>query len=143
MALFIVVLTVLLIIPFVFWNNKFIELYIHSLIPVISFLSAAIVLYISWWSYNHRKDVFKPWFLIALGILLYSIANFFYFIFEDILGIISSPSIGDAFYLATYPFLIAGLLLFLKKPFKIRFKSLLDTAIVMISAFFIVWFPLV
>lgn len=42
-----------------------------------------------------------------------------------------------------YPLLIMGLLLFFKRPINIRFKSLLDTAIVMISAFFIIWFPLI
>lgn len=42
-----------------------------------------------------------------------------------------------------YSLLIGGLLLFFKRPVNIRFKSLLDTAIVMISAFFMVWFPLI
>ncbi|MDZ4171898.1 MAG: hypothetical protein U1C19_06990, partial [Methanobacteriaceae archaeon] len=63
--------------------------------------------------------------------------------FEDVMGVISSPSIADVFYLAMYPLLITGLILFFKRPINIRFKSLLDTAIVMISAFFIVWFPLI
>lgn len=142
-ALFVVVTTVLAIIPLIFWDNNLIHLYMHSLIPAISFISSFVLIYTAWWSYKNRRDVFKPWFFIAIAITLYSIANLFYFVFEDFLGIISSPSLGDAFYLATYPFLILGLLFFLKRPFKIKFKSLLDTAIVMISAFFIVWFPLV
>jgi hypothetical protein len=101
------------------------------------------LIYTTWWSYKNRKDVFKPWLLIGLALLLYSFANLFYFIFEDVLRVISSPSIADLFYLAMYPLLIMGLLLFFKRPINIRFKSLLDTAIVMISAFFIIWFPLI
>jgi PAS domain S-box-containing protein len=115
----------------------------HALLPIISFLCAIVLLYTAWWSYKNRKDVFKSWLLIGLAMLLYSIANLFYFIFEDVMMVISSPSIADVFYLAMYPLLITGLLLFFKRPINIRFKSLLDTAIVMISAFFIVWFPLI
>ncbi len=141
--LFVVVLTVLTIIPFLFWNNSIMSIYIHALIPIISFLCAITLLYTAWWSYKNYKGVFKPWLLIGLALLLYSFANLFYFIFEDILRVISSPSIADLFYLAMYPLLIMGLLLFFKRPVNIRFKSLLDTAIVMISAFFIIWFPLI
>lgn len=141
--LFAVLLTVLTILPFLFWENSLVFIYIHSLIPLISFLCTSILFYTAWWAYKHRKDVFKPWLLIGLAMLLYSFANLFYFIFEDVLRIISSPSIADLFYLAMYPLLIMGLLLFFKRPINIRFKSLLDTAIVMISAFFIVWFPLI
>lgn len=141
--LFAVLLTVLTTIPFLFWNNSLVSIYIHALIPIISFLCASTLLYTAWWSYKNRNDVFKPWLLIGLALLLYSFANLFYFIFEDVLRVISSPSIADVFYLAMYPLLIIGLLLFFKRPINIRFKSLLDTAIVMISAFFIIWFPLI
>lgn len=75
-----------------------------------------------------------------MGLVLYFIANLLYFIFEDIMGITPSTSIADAIYLAVYPLLIGGIFLFLKKPFKTRFKAFLDAVIVMVSAFFIVWF---
>ncbi len=141
--LFAVFLIALTTITFLFWNNSIVSMYIHSLIPIISFLCAITLLYTAWWSYKNQKNAFKPWLLMGLAILLYSFANLFYFIFEDVLRVIASPSIADLFYLAMYPLLITGLLLFFKKPINIRFKSLLDTAIVMISAFFIIWFPLI
>ncbi|MDZ4170944.1 MAG: hypothetical protein U1C19_02170, partial [Methanobacteriaceae archaeon] len=98
----------------------------QALLPIINFLCASALLYTAWCSYKNRKDVFKSWLLIGLAMLLYSIANLFYFIFEDVMGVISSPSIADVFYLAMYPLLITGLILFFKRPINIRFKSLLD-----------------
>jgi len=141
--LFIVFLTVLTVVSLLFYNNSKVSIYMQALLPIINFLCASALLYTAWCSYKNRKDVFKSWLLIGLAMLLYSIANLFYFIFEDVMGVISSPSVADVFYLAMYPLLITGLILFFKRPINIRFKSLLDTAIVMISAFFIVWFPLI
>ena len=141
--LFALVLIALTTITFLFWNNSLVYVHIHGLMPIISFLCATTLLYTAWWSYNNYMDVFKPWLLIGLAMLLYSFANLFYFIFEDVLRVVYSPSIADVFYLAMYPLLIGGLLLFFKRQVNIRFKSLLDTAIVMISAFFIVWFPII
>lgn len=134
---------VLILIPLLLWNNSLVSLYVHSLIPIVSFMTTILLIYTSWWSYKNQRNVFKPWLIFALGMLFYSVANLFYLIFEDFMGVLSSPSIADTFFLVAYPLLILGLLLFLKKPFKIRSKSLLDIAIVMISAFFIVWFPFV
>ena len=134
---------VLIFIPLLLWNNSLVSIYVHSLIPILSFLTTILLIYTAWWSYKNHRDVFKPWLIFALGMLFYSAANLLYFIFEYLIGTPYSPSIADAFFMVAYPLLIVGLLLFLKKPFKIRSKSLLDLAIVMISAFFIVWFPFV
>ncbi len=134
---------VLIFIPLLLWNNSLVSIYVHSLIPILSFLTTILLIYTSWWSYKNHRDVFKPWLIFALGMLFYSAANLLYFIFEYLIGTPYSPSIADAFFMVAYPLLIVGMLLFLKKPFKIRSKSLLDLAIVMISAFFIVWFPFV
>jgi hypothetical protein len=77
--LFLLVLTVLTTMPFLFRDNCFVSIYIHGLIPIISFLCSTTLLFTAWWSYKNYMDVFKPWLLIGLAMLLYSFANLFYF----------------------------------------------------------------
>lgn len=141
--IFIGVLIVLSIIPFLFWDTSLALFYIDILRPILSVFVVGLIIYTTWWSYKNYRDVFNSWVLLSVGMVLYFIANSLYFIFEDIMGIVSSPSIADAIYLAAYPLLIFGIVLFLKKPFKIRFKALLDAVIIMVSAFFMVWFLII
>ena len=124
--------------PLLFWNTTFSSAYLTILTPVISFFAFMLIIYITWCSY--KKENFRSWLLIVIGMGLYVIANMFYFIFKDVLNVVSSPSIVDILYLVAYLLIIVGLFLFANKPFKIRYKDLLDVIIIMTSSFFIVWF---
>jgi len=86
-----------------------------------------------------------PWVLIAIGqaafvtgdVLAYNYARFF--------GTeLPFPSVADVFYLLTYPFLIAGLLLLIRKrtPTQDR-ASLIDTLIVTTASGALVWAGLI
>lgn len=82
--------------------------------------------------------------LFTIGMGLYFLANLFYFIVEEILGSSSSLlSVANSLYLACYPFLILSVLLFGKKPIKIRYKEFFDVSIIVVSILFIVWFPFI
>jgi len=84
--LFIVFLTVLTVVSSLFYNNSKVSIYMQALLPIINFLCASALLYTAWCSYKNRKDVFKSWLLIGLAMLLYSIANLFYFILKTLWG---------------------------------------------------------
>ncbi|MDO8870178.1 MAG: histidine kinase dimerization/phosphoacceptor domain -containing protein [Methanobacteriaceae archaeon] len=132
-------LIALIIIPILIWNTNLFSPYIEILTPIISLFTSGMLIYTTWWSYKMHRDTFKPWLILAMGMIMYFVANFFYFAFKDI-GVIPSLSMADIFYMVAYPLLVLGILFFIKKPFKIKYKNLLDSAIVMVSAFFIVWF---
>lgn len=138
-VLSVAVIIVLAIIPLLFWGTDFSKGFINILTPLSSFLVVCLLIYTTWWSYNNRKDVYLPWLLISAGMGLYFLANIFFYIF-NMIGTAFAPSVSDVIYLAAYPLIIAGVLLFLKKPFKIRYKNLLDVIIIMVSLFFIIWF---
>ncbi|BDZ71484.1 hypothetical protein GCM10025861_20010 [Methanobacterium petrolearium] len=78
-----------------------------------------------------------------MGIGLYFGADLLYFIFENINNITAIYTIANTIYLLSYPLMIGGILSFLREPYKIRIKALLDVFIVMLASFFIVWFLLV
>ena len=139
LMLAITALIVLAIIPLLFWGTTFSKTFITFLTPISSFLVVCLLIYTAWWSYKNHEDVFKSWLFLSVGIGLYFIANALYFIF-NIVGTISSPSIADVLYFTAYPILTVGIFLFLKRPYKIRYKNLLDVILIMISLFFIVWF---
>ncbi len=136
----IVALIALVILPFLLWDTNLLSPYITILTPIISIFTSGLLIYTVFWVYKNHKDAFKPWLILAISMVTYSIASFFYFVFKDIAGVISSISMADTFYIAAYPLLVLGILFFIKKPFKIKYKNLLDAVIVMVSAFFIVWF---
>ncbi|MBI5679387.1 MAG: PAS domain S-box protein [Methanobacterium sp.] len=136
----IVALILLIIIPISLWNTNLFLFYMDILAPLVGLFASWFLIYTAWWSYKTREDTFKPWLILSMAMVFYSIASFFYFVFEDYSRIISPLSIADIFYIGAYPLLVLGILLFMKKPFKIKYKSLLDAVIIMISAFFIVWF---
>ena len=134
---------ILSIIPFLFWNTDLSSAYLNILTIITSFIAFAFLIYGTFRSYINYKDIFKPLLLFTTGMGLYFFANMFYFIVEGIMGNISYLTIANSLYLACYPFLFISILLFGKKPIKIRYKELFDVFIVMVSIFFIVWFPFI
>jgi two-component system, sensor histidine kinase PdtaS len=133
-------IAILAVFPLLFWNTNFSMAYLIILTPLTSFFAFLFLFYTTWWSYKNQRDIFKSWLLLAIGMGFYVTANMFYFIFKDVLNVISYPSIADILYLFAYPLLLVGIILFANKPFKIRYKNLLDVIIIMASSFFIVWF---
>src|SRR5262245_3471561 len=60
--------------------------------------------------YRPRRPL--PWLLLALALLLLTAGDTTYLVLTQVLGESRPfPSLSDVFYLATYPFLIGGLLL--------------------------------
>lgn len=127
------------IIPLLLWGSAFSKGFITLLTPLSSFLVVCFLIYTTEWSYKKLREVFLPWLLLSVGMGLYFLANILFYVF-NMIGTVFAPSVSDFFYLAGYPLLIAGVLLFLKKPYKIQYKNLLDVIIIIISLFFIVWF---
>jgi diguanylate cyclase (GGDEF)-like protein/PAS domain S-box-containing protein len=73
-------------------------------------LSSSIAVVVGVRRYRPRRSL--PWLLMALALLLLTVGDTDYFAITHTLGqTIAFPSLPDVFYLATYPFLIAGLLL--------------------------------
>jgi diguanylate cyclase (GGDEF)-like protein/PAS domain S-box-containing protein len=86
-----------------------------------------------------------PWILIAIGQAAFVAGDVLAYNYQRFFGKeLPFPSIADVFYLATYPFLIAGLLLLIRKrtPTQDR-ASLIDTLIVTTASGALVWAGLI
>lgn len=136
-------IVILSLIPFLFWNTYQSSAYLNILTIITSFIALVFLVYGTYKSYKNYKDIFKPLLFFTTGIGLYFFANIFYFIVEEIIGSSSLLSAVNLLYSASYPFLFVSVLLFAKRPFKIRYKELFDVSIIVVSIFFIVWFPFV
>jgi hypothetical protein len=73
---------------------------------------AAIVVGMRW----HRPQRPLTWYLFGVGLLSYVTADIIFYTYQDILHQEVFPSAADVFYLAAYPFLMAGLLLLISCP---------------------------
>lgn len=143
LMLFLAIFIVIIFLPFSFWGSKLALIYINILVPLMSFLLSLLMIYATWWTYQNNRILFNAWVMVTTGMIFYCIANFLYLIFRDFMGLISSPSVVDILHMISYPLLILGIFNFLKKPYKTRLKPFLDVIIVMVSLFFIIWFPLI
>ena len=86
-----------------------------------------------------------PWILIAIGLAAFVTGDVLAYNYQRFFGTeLPFPSIADLFYLATYPFLIAGLLLLIRKrtPTQDR-ASLIDTLIVTTASGALLWAGLI
>lgn len=137
---FIIILSIL---PFLFWNTTLSSPYMNILTSITSLLAFIFLIYGTWWSLKNHKNIFKPLFIFTCGAGLYFTVNLLYLINEEIMSIFFPISIVDTLFLACYPLLIIGIILFHNKPFEIRYKELLDIVIIIVSLFFIVWFPFI
>ena len=64
----------------------------------------------------HRPRASAAWLLILAGQSLYFAGDFYTYSYPDLLGgTVGFPSAGDAMYLLVYPFLVAGLLLLVRR----------------------------
>jgi len=93
---------------------------------------------------RHRPERPLPWYLFATGLLSYVTADIIFYTYQDILHLEVFPSAADVFYLAAYPFLMAGLLLLIRSrsPGADR-ASLLDALVVTVGLGMVSWVFLV
>jgi diguanylate cyclase (GGDEF)-like protein/PAS domain S-box-containing protein len=64
----------------------------------------------------HRPRAWTAWMLILVGQSLYFAGDFYTYSYPELLGgTVGFPSAGDAMYLLVYPFLVAGLLLLVRR----------------------------
>src|SRR5438477_10016747 len=83
---------------------------------------------------RYRPANWLPWALFAAGQLVYFSADVVFYTYHDILHDVRYPAPADAIYLAHYPFLIAGLLLLIKRK-----NPAIDTLIVGTAFALLVW----
>jgi signal transduction histidine kinase len=100
----------------------------------------AIVAGVRW----HRPPRPLTWYLFAVGLLSYVTADVIFYTYQDLLHQEVFPSVADVFYLAAYPFLMAGLLLLIRSrsPGADR-ASLLDALVVTVGVGMLSWVFLV
>jgi signal transduction histidine kinase len=93
---------------------------------------------------RHRPERPLTWYLFAVGLLSYVTADVIFYTYQDILHLEVFPSAADVFYLAAYPFLMAGLLLLIRarSPGADR-ASLLDALVVTVGLGMVSWVFLV
>jgi signal transduction histidine kinase len=93
---------------------------------------------------RYRPERPLTWYLFAVGLLSYVTADVIFYTYQDILHMEVFPSVADVFYLASYPFLMAGLLLLIRSrsPGADR-ASLLDALIVTVGVGMVSWVFLV
>ncbi len=116
-----------------------------DILPVVINLLASVALF--WAAYRSKtisKRLSLAWLLMALGQLVYTLGDFFWFILEVFVKESPYPSIADLFYAAYYPLFFSGaILLSLENHVTIqKFKNTLDMAIIMSGAFLFYWFIL-
>ncbi|MEO7836477.1 MAG: EAL domain-containing protein [Acidimicrobiales bacterium] len=89
---------------------------------------ASVLIGVRW----HRPDYPAPWYLFAAGLSLFLVGDGFFYFYKLVHHVDRPfPSVADVFYLSSYPFLVAGLLLLIRRrdPGRDR-ASLIDAAIV-------------
>jgi signal transduction histidine kinase len=100
-------------------------------------LGAVAAVAIGVWLY--RPDERKAWLLIAACLLFFMAGDLTWGAYE-VAGRSPTASLADVFYLAGYPCLIAGLLIAIRRRSPARdADALIDSAIVGVSAFLLVW----
>jgi PAS domain S-box-containing protein len=90
---------------------------------------------------RHRPEQSAAWYLVAIGMTVFVAGDVITYNYERFFGTEPPfPSIGDALYLSVYPFLVAGILLMIRKrnPGADR-SSLIDSLIVAVGVGTLSW----
>jgi diguanylate cyclase (GGDEF)-like protein len=89
---------------------------------------------------RHRPQERATWVLFAAGRLSFVTADVIFYVYDDILHVERFPSVADAFYLACYPLLVAGLVLLIRRrsPGHDR-AALLDAATMATGVALLAW----
>jgi signal transduction histidine kinase len=89
---------------------------------------------------RYRPALSLAWYLFAAGLLSFATADIIFYTYQDILGIEIFPSAADVFYLASYPFVMAGLLLLIRSRAPGRdLPSLIDALVIASGAAMLSW----
>jgi two-component system cell cycle response regulator len=82
----------------------------------------------------------RPWYLLALGQAAYALGDLTFYCNRMVLHIDTYPFFDDIFYLASYPLMAAGLLLFVRRRTPgWDLASAIDAAIVAVGAGLVLW----
>jgi signal transduction histidine kinase len=105
-------------------------------------LSAVVAILIGVIRYRPERPL--AWYLFAVGLTSYATADIIFYTYQDILHRDVFPSLADVFYLAAYPFLMAGLLRLIRdrSPGADQ-ASLLDALVVTVGAGVVSWVYLI
>ena len=88
----------------------------------------------------HRPKWPMPWYLFAFGMLMPVLGTLTYVYYVAILGIGPPPvSVADAFFIATYPCVVAALLMFQSRRLARDRASTVDPIIVAVGAGMLAW----
>lgn len=88
----------------------------------------------------HRPKWPLPWYLFAFGMLMPVLGTLTYVYYVAILGIGPPPaSVADAFFIATYPCVVAALLMFQSRRLARDRASTVDPIIVAVGAGMFAW----
>lgn len=122
-----------------FLENEVLRNEIVYSISIISPLAASLAGFIVSKRYGPSKIFSKSYAALGSGYLCAAIGEILYFVYEVVLGIIPYPSVGDVFFAALYPLILAHLIINIKffKP-KINLTEFLwmtAIAIVIISTY--------
>ena len=89
---------------------------------------------------RHRPASPLVWYLLAAGRLCYVVADVLFFTLQHILHVNRVPTVADAFYLGSYPFVVAGLLLVVRRRSRGGDRAgLIDALIVATGAAVVSW----
>ena len=123
-------------------NNSSSYLFSSLGIVLINLLAVSVLIYTTYCAFKNRRKSWIPWFFILLGQFIYAVAELSYLILA-IYPNMHFLHITDKIFMINYPFFIAGFFLFIKRPFKLKTKNLIDITILMLAAFFLIWFLLI
>ncbi|HZD73692.1 MAG TPA: sensor histidine kinase [Actinomycetota bacterium] len=83
---------------------------------------------------RHRPDNRTPWYLLAVGQFVYTVAALSFYTLQDLLHSTVYPSAADVLYLGHYPFVVIGVLLLARSRTSGSDRgSLVDAAIIAIG----------
>jgi signal transduction histidine kinase len=89
---------------------------------------------------RYRPERPLPWVLFGIGMTSYATADIIFYTYQDLLHRDVFPSLADVFYLAAYPFLMAGLLLLIRyRSPGADWASLLDALVVTVGVGVVSW----
>jgi signal transduction histidine kinase len=89
---------------------------------------------------RYRPERPLPWVLFGVGMTSYVTADVIFYTYQDLLHRDVFPSLADVFYLAAYPFLVAGLLLLIRyRSPGADWASLLDALVITVGVGVVSW----
>ncbi len=138
----IIILIIYIVLSFISYNDPNLRIAVSDIIsPIIGILAVSGLFYAANRSKSYEKRIYFAWLLIAFAQLLYTLGDMVWAFLELFIHVSPFPTPADTFYLLYYIFFAIGILLLMRPlgtPEKI-YKTILDVAIVIVSASLIFW----